>query len=146
MSSETTGYTLAPTLRPNNKPAFPIGWLILVIILIILLTVVLFFFFRQRTQLIEPSSCPKIKSRYAVRPGVTKTVLQACGASGQEICQFPSDSLSTAIQHCELNHKICTEFSYDPITQVVRIVDPHGQLSSTQQENLYLLQVGVISV
>ena len=146
MSSVAPVYTLGDPVRPNHTPGFPVGWLLLVIVLIIGIIIVLYFFFRQRTQLIEPSLCPKIKGRYAVRPGVTKTTLQSCGDSGSDVCQFPATTLAQAIERCELNHAICTEFSYDPTTQVIRIVNPSGTLQSTQQENLYLLQIGEIVV
>ncbi len=146
MDSELPTYTLANPLRPDNTPPFPIGWLLLVIALIVLVIIVLYFFFRQRTQLIEPITCPKIKARYAVQPGITKTTLQSCGTSGQTECQFPALTLAAAIERCEINHKICTEFSYDPTTQVIRIVDPNGTRRSAQHENLYLLQIGSISV
>lgn len=130
---------------PDNYSPFPIGWVILVIAIIVIIVVVSFFFFRQRTQLIEPENCPTIKGRYAVQPGITKTVLTSCGQTQSEECRFPAQTLAKAIQLCDLNSSFCTEFSYDPISQTVRFVDPSGVRESTQQENLYTRQVGTIT-
>jgi hypothetical protein len=145
--SSSTGLFLPDQLyRSNDYSPFPIGWVILITAIIVMIIIILYFSLRQRTQLIEPINCPSIKSRYAVQPGITKTVLRSCGSTQSEECLFPASTLSKAIQICDSNSTFCTEFSYDPITQTARIVDPSGARQSTQQENLYLRQVGTIIV
>lgn len=138
-------YATNQIYRPDNHSPFPIGWVILAVIIIAIIIIILYFFFRQRTQLIEPANCPTIKSRYGVLPNITKTTLRSCGATQSDLCQFPAPTLSKAIGLCDLNSSFCTEFSYDPISQTVNFVDPNGTRTSTQQENLYLRQIGTIT-
>ena len=140
------GYDLGPTLRPDNKPKFPLGWLLLVIILIVIIVFILYFFFRQRTQLVEPNRVPVIKARYAVVPNIDKDALNTCGDNGQDLCVFQSSTLSRAIELCNINYKVCTEFTYDPISETMKITNPTSVRQSSQQGNLYLQQVGAINV
>lgn len=144
MSDQNSQYTLGCTLRPDNKPSFPIGWLIFSIILIVIIVIVLYFFYRQRVQLVEPNRVPIIRSRYAVIPGIDKVALNSCG-TGQEPCISTANTLGKAIEYCNINHKICTEFVYDPVSLTAKITDPSGTRSSSQQGNLYLQQVGSIT-
>ncbi len=137
-------YKLGCVLRSENKAPFPIGWLTFSIVLIVLLVIVLYFFFRQRTQLVEPSTVPTIRARYAVVPNIVKDPSKSCGSSGQDECTFPANTLTKAVELCELHHKICTEFAYDPVSGTMNITDPGGTRRSSQQGNLYLQQVGSI--
>ncbi len=146
MNSSNQKYVTDQIYRPDNHSPFPIGWVLLVVVIIVIIIAILYFFFRQRTQLIEPANCPTIKSRYGVLPGVTKTTLQSCGSTQSDPCQFPAPTLSKAIELCDLSSSFCSEFSYDPISQTVNFVDPNGVRTSTQQENLYLRQVGLLLV
>lgn len=146
--------TIAPTLkycelRPDDTPSFPLGWLIFSIILIIIIIIILYFFYRQRFQLVEPSRVPIIKSRYAVIPGIDKEALNSCSnhasnVTGQDPCVTNATTLSKAIEYCDINYSICTEFVYDPVSQIAKITNPTGVRSSSQQGNLYLQQVGSI--
>jgi hypothetical protein len=133
------------TLRPDNTPSFPMGWLILSIVLIIIIVVILYFFYRQRVQLVEPNRVPTIRSRYAVVPGIDKEALNTCGTN-QDPCIANATTLGKAIEYCNLNYTVCSEFVYDPISQMVKITDPSGARSSSQQGNLYLQQVGAVNV
>jgi len=147
-TSYQSDYTLGNTLRPDNSTPFPLGWLIFSIILIIMVVILLYFYYRQRSQLVEPDRVPTIRSRYAVVPGIDKEPLNSCGpgsSTGQEPCVSSAATLGKAIDYCNLNYKICSEFTYDPISQVVKITNPSGPRSSSQQGNLYLQQVGTIS-
>jgi len=146
MDESVASISTGKVLRPSYGSTFPIGWLIVVIILAIALIVVLYFFFRQRTQLIEPTNCPKIMSSYAVQAGVTKSTLTSCGDRADQPCMFTARTLVDAISRCEAEHKICTQFTFDPTVNIMRIVDPTGSPESTQQENLYLRQTGTIDV
>lgn len=143
-------YMLGRELRPDNSRPFPLGWLIFSIVLIVIIVVLLYFYYRQRSQLVEPDRVPTIRARYAVVPGVDKEALNSCSSTvgtstGQEPCVSTATSLGGAIEYCDLNYRICSEFTYDPISQIVKITDPSGTRSSSQQGNLYLLQVGTIS-
>jgi hypothetical protein len=138
-------YKLGPILRPDNKPSFPLGWLLLTIVLIIVIVIILYFFFRQRTQLVEPSRVPVIRARYAVVPNIEKDALNTCGTDGQDPCIFSSTTLTRAIELCNINYKVCTEFSYDPISEIMTITNPTSTRRSSQQGNLYLQQVGAIT-
>lgn len=142
-------YIMGDTLRPDNSTPFPLGWLIFSIILIIIIVILLYFYYRQRTQLVEPSRTPSIRARFAAVPGVDKEPLNSCSdvnGGGQKPCISNATTLAKAIEYCDLNYKICTEFVYDPVSQTVKITNPSGSRSSSQQGNLYLLQIGSISV
>ena len=142
MNVSDENFSVDQVYYTDNYSPFPVSWLIIVIIAILIIFIVLFFFFRQRTQLIDPINCPQVRSRYAVHPSVTKTALRSCGTNQNEPCHFPASSLSQAIDLCETNSSFCSEFSYDPISHRVTFVNPTGNITSTQQENLYLRQIG----
>lgn len=149
INSSTGQYVLGCDLRKDEKPPFPLGWLTFSIILIVILIIVLFYCLTIKEDLVDPSQVPVIKGRYAVIPNVDKEALNACGSAGtvsggNQPCVTTVTSLSQAIQYCEVNYKICSEFSYNPISGVVKITDPGGETSSSQQGNVYLQQIGFI--
>lgn len=137
---------LGCTLRPDNVSKFPLGWLILSIILMIIIVVLLFWIFRLQVDLVNPEDVPIIRSRYSVVPGIDKEALNNCGSSQQDPCVFDALTLGRAIELCDINFRICSEFSYDPISQIMKITGPNNARVPSQQGNLYLRQVGSIGV
>jgi hypothetical protein len=137
---------LGCTLRPDNVSRFPLGWIVLSIVLIIIIVILLLWVFRLQVDLVDPNDVPNVRSRYAVVPGIEKAALNSCGNSNQDPCIFDANTLGRAIELCDINFQICREFSYDPISQQMKITGPNDDRQPSQQGNLYLQQIGNISI
>ena len=130
------------SLLPVETHEFQYGWLIVTIILSFILLVILVLYIKQSSTLIDPSKCPKIQGNFGVRPGLSGTVLNSCGNNNNEECVIIATNLNEAVNICMARADICQQFSYDLSQGKMRILNPKVPLTSGENENTYILQVG----
>ena len=129
-------------LKPTETCEFQYGWLIVTVILSFILLIILVLYIKQSSTLIDPSKCPKIQGNFGVRPGLSGTVLNSCGNDNNEECVIIATNLNEAVNICMARADICQQFSFDLSQGKMRILNPKEPLTSGENENTYILQVG----
>lgn len=107
------------------------GWLVLTLVLtaIIILLLLLWIFgvtVQQQCAFAAP---------WGVMPDTAGMPLLNCGSSQNQICTFPVESLTGAINQCEQLQ--CTAFMYNELLAQMTVVDPTGPTTATPQTDLF---------
>ena len=123
--------TNRPISRQKIKTIEPVrgfewGYIGLIILIIILIVIIIYLITLSRvnTNLVDPSTCPKIKGVYATQPNTSGTIISQCGISGTEACTTTATSLVDAMAYCETYISVCNAFSYSSKNSVVHIINP----------------------
>lgn len=113
-----------------------IGWIILTVVLLVI--IIIFFILWILCWVQNPQPC-KCFGSYGVEFNVNTVPLNVCGPSRSAPCEFIFGSANDAVKQCESLRDICKAFTYDTITNQMRIVNPTNTIFSASS-TLYTRQ------
>jgi hypothetical protein len=121
------------------KDGEKILYICLVIILFIIIIILISWNVSVSLGKVDPKICPVLKGDFAVVTDKAVKLKNVCGNDATSLCTYSNiESLSSAIERCNVFFEICDSFTYDPTTQVMNIVE----ITSTEgMENVYIRQI-----
>lgn len=109
------------------------GFWIAIVILILFILILIFLNIYSYAN----PKCPScsLEQQYGVKLNTSGNLLNKCGTTGNDPCQFNKNSLSEAFVECNSQGSLCQTFDFVPSNSntsagIMRILDPNSLFSS----------------